>query len=501
MSLVAANTPGAFPRPALKFQAEALRLAAGFAAALAWTILLRLPLISRDGPDDAFYAVVAHLWTRGALPYAGVYDIKPPGFFAALAAAQTIFGPNLLAERSVAIFSDALSAVALYGLGKRLASPALGVFAAALFPIVSMVAVADDAYCPLVALTTLAFAAALGDAPILRRAALAGLAIGAALTFKQTAAFEALALAAILLRAPNPTALRWRVALGFASAAAAAPALALGYFAWHGAAGALVEDVVALAMARPRLIEVPFFATLATFAIKQMPVAPLFACAGAVLARRRPAPDDGRRAAFAALAMWFAAACLGILAQRATANDYVAPAIAPALLLAGAAFAGAPWRLAGLAALAALAAPLGRPEVFDRPYDARAVDAAAALIRASGPAPDDKLFVIDQGTWLYIAADLAPPTRFVHAMHLLCKFPDAGPVRLKEALATRPRYVAIGARDGAHNGCIAPASWGIVPAELGDGYRLIGQANGAHESYDIYEARGDAALRRSLPDG
>ena len=220
---------------------------AAFAAALAWTAAVRLPLLGRDGPDDAFYAAVAHLWTQGALPYAAVYDIKPPGFFALLALAQTLLGPGLAALRTLAVVSDAASAAALFFIGRRLGSPALGLFAAAVFPAIGEIAAADDAYCPLMTSTALAFAAALSTAPLAKRAAWAGLAIGAALTIKQTAGFEALALLAILLRAPDALGQRRLAALAFALAATLAPAATLAYFAWHGAADALIGDVVVFA--------------------------------------------------------------------------------------------------------------------------------------------------------------------------------------------------------------------------------------------------------------
>ena len=470
---------------------------AAFAAALAWTAAVRLPLLGRDGPDDAFYAAVAHLWTQGALPYAAVYDIKPPGFFALLALAQTLLGPGLAALRTLAVVSDAASAAALFFIGRRLGAPALGIFAAGLFPALSEIAAADDAYCPLMASTALAFAAALSTAPLAKRAAWAGLAIGAALTIKQTAAFEALALLAILLRAPDALGQRRLAALAFALAATLAPAATLAYFAWHGAADALIGDVVVFALARPGLVGFPLFAILLSFGLLIMPALPAFARACAAMARIRwRAPDE---AAWAGVGLWFAAACLGALIQHATANNYVAPILAPCLLLAGRGIAAAPKRLAPLALFTVGVAIACRFGDLVRPFDAAALAGAAAQIKARGAAPDDKLFVIDYGAWLYSATGLAPPTAFIHPIHLLCRFPNAGPARLKQALAARPRFVVIGARDGAHGGCVPAANWNIVTDAVAGGYRRFGQAIGAHEAYDLYEAAapefGDAALR------
>jgi len=194
-----------------------------FVASLAWTLFIRLPLFRAYGTDDAGYVEVAHLWMRGVLPYAGVFDVKPPGLFALLAAAETVFGPTLEALRAVAVFSDAVAATALFLLARRFGDPRIGLFAAVLYPVLSLVAIGYDAYCPLVALTALAFLAALSPLSLIRRAALAGLAIGAAGAVKQTAGFEALALLAILVGAPDGARRRGRAALAYALGLAVAP--------------------------------------------------------------------------------------------------------------------------------------------------------------------------------------------------------------------------------------------------------------------------------------
>ena len=103
-------------------------------AALAWTALVRLPLWRMDGLDDAFYVEVARLWTRGLPPYLTVYDVKPPGFFALLAVAETALGPTLDALRALAVVCDAATAVALLMLGRRFGAPAVGVAAALALP-------------------------------------------------------------------------------------------------------------------------------------------------------------------------------------------------------------------------------------------------------------------------------------------------------------------------------------------------------------------------------
>jgi len=105
-----------------------------FGACLAWTLGVRLPILTREGMDESFYVEVAHLWTRGMLPYVGAFDVKPPGYFALLALAQTVFGPTLESLRLVTILGDATTAASLYFIGRRMGSNALGLFAALALP-------------------------------------------------------------------------------------------------------------------------------------------------------------------------------------------------------------------------------------------------------------------------------------------------------------------------------------------------------------------------------
>ena len=219
-----------------------------FCAFVVWTIAIHGPLGSIEGSDDAFYLEVAHLWTQGVLPYVGAFDIKPPGFFAILAAAETLLGPSLQTLKAVSIVFDAVTATALFFIGCRMGSRGLGLFAALLYPFLSQFVTNNVAYTPLAAFTTLAFLAALSPLPIMNRAILTGLAIGAACAVKQTAAFEAVALLIILWRAPDASARRLSVGLAFGLTAAIAPLGFLLYFAAHGAAGALIDDVVMIAL-------------------------------------------------------------------------------------------------------------------------------------------------------------------------------------------------------------------------------------------------------------
>jgi len=482
---------------------RAIGVAAALGAALIWTVLLRLPLCRRDGPDDAFYIEVAHLWTRGVLPYVGAFDIKPPGLFALVAAAESVLGPYLDTLRAVAILCDAVTAASLYFIGRRFGSTKLAIFAAALYPFLSEVVPADDAYAPLAALTTLAFLAALSPLPIVKRALLAGLAIGAAGTVKQTAAFEAVALLAIVLRAPDAAPRRIQATAAFALAAAAAPLGFLLYFAWRGAAGPLIADTVLLALRRPASDSegLSFAAGLMRYLPLQRSLMPIFGLACLALIRRSALARAAPGVAVDALGLWFAFASLSVAIQRAIGENYLGPTLAPGLLLAGALVVFAPPALAGVApavrlamvGLAAVAAALYvRAGDLKTRYATHLIAQAVEAIRASGPTPNDKLFVVNRGVWLYPATDLPPPTAYFSALHTLCDFPGAGRDRLAEALATRPRYLVVADRR-IHYACEQADRWSLVDAVLARSYHLLAHAQGEGDSYDVYEADGRTA--------
>ena len=466
-------------------------------AALAWTALVRQPLWRMDGLDDAFYVEVARLWTRGLPPYLTVYDVKPPGFFALLAVAEAALGPTLDALRALAVVCDAATAVALLMLGRRFGAPAVGVFAALLFPVLSEMVTANDAYCPLAALTTFAFVAALSRRPIWERALVAGLLIGAAGTVKQTAGFEALALLATLVGAAEAKGRRARVAAAFLVAAAIAPLAFLAYFASQGGAGALVADAVVGALARPASASegLGFVDGVGRFFLLHKSDMALFAFACLSLLRRRALAAALPDAPLGALVGWFAAAAVGVVVQRSIAVTYVGPMIAPSLLIAGLGLARAAPELESLpegARLAALGVACVAIAFFHPGNDlsarieSAALAEAAAAIRADGWTPGDRLYVVNRGLWLYGALDAPPPTRFLYPGHTLCDFKDRGPSLVAEVLASRPRFVVVADRR-IHFICEQADRWRVVDAALASSYRRVAHAVGAADSFDVYE--------------
>ena len=475
-----------------------------YGAALAWTLLVRLPLWRMDGLDDAFYVEVAHLWARGVLPYVGAFDVKPPGFFALVAAAQTLLGPSLDLLRAVAVAFDAVTASALFFLGRRFGSASLGLFAAILYPVLSELVTSNDAYCPLAALTTLAFLAALSPLSLVKRAALAGLLVGAAGTVKQTAGFEAVALLLILVGAPDGAGRRGGAALAFALAAAIAPLGFLVYFVSHGAAQALIDDAVLGAFSRPASASegLTFVDGVGRFFLLQKSVVAIFGLACLALLRRRTLAKALPDAPLGALEAWFVFATLSILAQRSIAITYVGPTLAPGLLLAGLCLTRATPELGrvpaamrlGALALATVATSLAIPgNDLSVRQETEALAVAAAAIRASGPTSQDRLYVVNRGAWLYGAVELPPPTKYFYPGHTLCDFfQEKGPGLLQEILATEPRYLVVADRR-LHYVCERKDRWRIVDAVLERSYRRIAHATGDADFYDVYERDGAPA--------
>ncbi|HLH51510.1 MAG TPA: glycosyltransferase family 39 protein [Roseiarcus sp.] len=464
---------------------------------LAWTWALHVPFRAVEGSDDAFFLEIAHLWSQGVLPYIGAFDIKPPGLFAILVAAESALGVGLQTIHAVSIAFDAVAATALYFLGRRLGSDAIGVASALLYPFLSLFVTNNSAYPPLGAFTILAFLAALSPLPIARRALLAGLSIGLASTIKQTAAFEGVALLAVFWRAPDAGRQRMKTAWLFAGAACLAPLVILLYFAAHGAAGALAQDVVANALLRPgSAIERVSFAegVLRFFVYLTKPIEPLLVLACLAFLRRRVILAAAPDAPIDALFLWSAAAILSAWAQHALFRAYLAPAFAPLALLANAVIVlavpelkriGAPLRTVAVAVLTVASVLLVWKPDLDRVQDSEAIATAAQAIRATDPSPQDKLFVAGHGLSLYVATGLAPPTAYFHWEHTLCDFPGAGLARLAEALAAEPRYIVASAR--MRYRYERPESWKLVDAALSRSYRLIAHIPAKADFYDIYE--------------
>ncbi len=501
MTVVAANAPVQNPLArALSGRMVTSPLVAPlaiYAVALVWTLLVRLPLLHLDGIDEVFYVEVAHLWTKGVLPYVGAFDVKPPGFFALVAASQLVLGPSLASARAVAIALDAVTATALFFLGRRLGAPRVGLFAAIVYPPLSELVAFNDFYSALAAVTTLTFLAALSPLRLVGRAALTGLAVGAACSIKQTAAFEAIVVLFALVRAPDAAGRRTTAVLAFVSGASIVPVGILAYFAWHGVAGAVIDAAVIGALVRPASAAegLTFIDGVLLFFPLHRSILAVFVLACLALLRRRALAEALPGAPLAVLEAWLLAALLTTLVQRSMHVDYINQTLPPALLLAGLCaaratpeFGRAPeWARLGALALMSLAIAVKNfGGGLTNRHPTRAIAEATLAIRATRPSNADRLFAANRGLWLNAATDLDPPTRYIHPAHTLCEFDGQSGHTLSDALAAAPRYIVVADRNVALS-CERSERWDMIAATLRNGYRLIVHAAEYRESYDVYE--------------
>jgi hypothetical protein len=383
-----------------------------------WVVIVGVPFLPLDGSDDGFYTEVANLWIKGSPPYVGAFDVKAPGFFALLALAQLMLGPTLATLKIVAMAFSALATISLYALCRRY-DRAAALACALLYPLLTELC-GDATYEVLNAFMLLAALAALSVKDWRRRAALAGLAVGAACTVKQTAAIEALAILVMLNHDAKSWGERLKAFGVFVAAAAAAPLLSFLYYAAIGEAQAFVNDVVIAALARPQAHadSVNLAGSLENLLLHQLPLTPLSLVAIVLIADvrtpRRPFP-------FGAFALWLGLAVASMLIQHAISRYYATPAITPLLLVSslGLAFgrdgAPSPHRAIVLALLVVATAGFaivlrGLPLRHNlSPIDEVALAAAEHAIRESGQKPADRLYVVNSPPWLNVATGLEPP--------------------------------------------------------------------------------------------
>lgn len=473
---------------------------AAFAAALAWTALLRWPFRDYGNFDVGFFTTVSWLWLKGLPPYLYAFDVKPPGYFAALAVSEMVFGATPFAQQAIGALADAVTCLLLFQIARKMGAPRAGVFAAMLYPLFSQVGVANDGYSLLIALSTLGVALALSALRVPRAALLSGLALGAAGMVKQTAALDAAAALVILMFNPDLKGKRLRSAVEFGAGLAAFPLLTLAYFAEAGGLGLFFEDVVGTALRRPGAASdgatvIGGFSRLWLYLPNFAPalqIAPL-----TILLQRRL-----KLASFEALALslWFLATLAGVVAQRAIMSCYVGPALPSALLLCGLGVAAiwpkessllrlAPWGAAALAAAELtrafqVAAPRER-------VDYPALEAAAAVIQAAGPRRDDRLYVINappEAVWTYVLSDVLPVSRHLIPSQSLSAFPGVGPERIRESFALRPRFVVTSAhyKPEWHD---LPGAREIAETGLTANYERLAEVGSGWDALDVYERR------------
>ena len=436
-------------------------LAAALAALGGWHLLLRgqgrgVPLIC----DEGEYAVAARVWSSGGLPYRDAFSQKPPMILFIYRAASAL-SSSPESPRAAAAVAGLLTMLAMFLCAPRAWSAAGRLAGPAAFAALSAIPVGDFGF-PANTETFVNLFAALSALAVLRDAPFwAGLAAGAALTTKQTAAWIALgfwAIAVVGRRGP-----RARAALRYAAGAAIFPATWAAYFAARGAWGYYWSQAWSgnaryasvLLMTGAIGSQLRWFATSIApkFLIFSLPALGL---AGWSLRGLKAGPE---RPAETLAVVWFGAAIAAALTGLFLFPHYFVVA-APPLALAAACGVErlAPRRRRGAwAALAALALwPAAMsPALFFSP-DARARGLALLYpnplfeTKVLGEeigrhaAPGDRLHVFGSESALFVYSGLAPATRHTYC-YALTLFPKDASGWHKEmaALAASPPHFVV----------------------------------------------------------
>jgi 4-amino-4-deoxy-L-arabinose transferase-like glycosyltransferase len=463
-------------------------------------VLVRLPFLYNSGVDEAFYLVVGRQWLDGVPPYAGSFDVKPPLLFGLMAAAEWLFGQNLLAAKALDMAAVAATACGLYMFGRRFTGELAGI-AAAVFYIVSTLTLggtfspAELLMAPFTTFGVLIGLPAALDRTRPRVPALitAGLCLGAAASIKQTAIFEAVPLALALLWGRSLA--KGLQALGtFAAGCCIVPALFALYFLATGHLHALIADVAVSAAGRMNAGYVPWSDAFLRLLFELTLVLPVVIMAGLLWVNRRAFRSGPAYPALKFLAAWTAAALLGVIAGRAMCEFYALTVLQPLCLAAGAyaqyALGSLPnprrqW-IAGLAMVAVVAfysVSSVAPLVFAGGSGLRAAEAAAALMRQAGQCAGDRIMVVDRDVILYLAAGADPPTPVFHPLQLLCEFPFAGAAAaVSDSLDRRPAFVAV-ADPALLLDCEMPGRRPMLEARLARDYRLLGRFSSTVTSF------------------
>lgn len=487
-----------------------------FLACLFWSALVRLPfgLAPRADADAALFWIIGHGWRLGDVPYAGVWDIKPPGIFLIFAGADALFGANPLGGRLLAALAIGIAAAGLYRLCDRvLDDRKAGLIAAALLPPYTLLfdglAGKPELFCaPLVTWGILLAVEGI-SAPERRafgRLILSGVLMGFAATIKQTAVFEiifvGIALAWIIHHSdqaarPDKPAPTGKIITAWAVYGIGLAAVPLGfalYFAAMGAFADFIDASVVGALLRLRgdgvsLAEAPvrLLASLKTGM-------PLLVLAGLSWAERRRLAWRGLpHAPFLAWG-WLAAAALGELAMRATYPAYALPLVAPlcllsARLLAAMLRAGTrTWQVAGLAILAgAVCWPILFKAVTPDPDIDRQAPQVAAYLRKA--VPGKPVYVVDYDPVIYQLAGAPLLTRFAFHQHMMCDFP-ALPVspeeEIRRIVAKRPAALVF-APEKHRMICELPERVDLVRGlAMKAGYREAARIDGPHGAVAIW---------------
>ncbi len=477
-------------RPSALFASALFRPLAIMTGLALCTVLVRLPFLSHAGVDESFYLVVARQWLEGHPPYAYSFDVKPPLLFALMAAAETLFGPSLLAAKVLTMTAVSATASALYLLGRRFIGELSGV-AGALFYIAASLTLSgtcSPAELIMAPFTAFGVLAGLGAALTPGRTRLwlgfgAGLLFGAAGCVKQTAIFEALPLAVFLfLRHPPGDGLK--VLAAFAAGFFIVPMGFALFFLAEGYFGAFFRDVVVSAAGRMSTDYIPWSKAFTRVGIELMILLPLLILATAAWLFRGAFRTQSPPSVLGFMGAWGAGALAGVLAGRGMCDFYMLAVLPPFCLLAGAFIEqgvagsrakGALWLARALAFASVMVfftIVIGyMSQLID---DGMPAEEAAAAMRSAGLRKGDRILVADRDLSVYLASGAKPPTPVFHPIQLLCNFAFEGAANaFEDSLKSRPAFIVV-ADPPYRLSCERPGLRALLEATLAGDYRLVG---------------------------
>jgi len=97
------------------------------------------------GVDESYFMVIGNSILHGSIPYKDYMDMKPPGIYYLFALTFSIFGKSFYAARAVLFLFNALSAVIIFLIGKKLWNKEAGMLSSILF-LIGMLIPAYEGY-------------------------------------------------------------------------------------------------------------------------------------------------------------------------------------------------------------------------------------------------------------------------------------------------------------------------------------------------------------------
>jgi hypothetical protein len=279
--------------------------------------------------------------------------------------------------------------------------------------------------------------------------------MGAAMSVKQTAAFETAAFGLALLTRPGGMRLQ-----PVAACVLGCAAIPVGFAAFYAASGhfnALLDDAVLGALGRVKGDGLSWAEAARRTPAMLKPIVLLVGAAALAWAERRRLRGTPLWPATRLLTFWLAGALAGILIVKSMYDHYFLTLLPPLCLLAALGTAMLPIpaprlrRAAQATLMAATAAFLfSRPAALVAPSSGQlaAERQTAAKLRGLGQRPEDRILVLGWDLGVYLLAGAEPAAPIFHQQHLLCAFPKLGGVDpLAAAFAARPAFVVLPGAD------------------------------------------------------